>query len=555
MKNQKYKDLVADLKGKKPEAVYCLLRDRVKILRETRGKSGVYCIINKTNGRRYVGSSVHLAKRLAYYLSINNSTVLPPARSAIYNSIKKYGLGNFILVIIETCEAESCIAQEQHYIDTLINMGKDYNLNPKAGSWLGFKHSPATLAKLTGRKRSAVTIKKIGDSLRGRKHSEATLALLRGLRRSQETKDKIGAASRGRKHSEATLAKLRGRKHSEAALVKIGERPCSELALAKLKGRVVSEETRAKLSAALTGRKLSEETRAKLSAIAKGRKASEATLAKLRGRVVSEETRAKLSDKKASAEARAKMRAVRLGKAHSEETRAKMRAAAAGKVGTGIAVTNVKTGEVQEFASIGKAVRALGFGLSMIKNRAESGALMGDAYVVKYMESAETRAKISAVRLGKTASEETRAKMRAAAAGKVGMEIVVTNVKTGETQEFASIGKAVRALGFSPFVIKSRAESGALLGDTCVVKYMESAETQAEKTASEETRAIIRAAAAGRVAMEIVVTNVKTGETQEFASIGKAVRDLGFSPFVIKSRAESGALMGDTYVVRFKDKS
>lgn len=137
MKNKQYKKLVKDLNwGAKlsPLAVYCPLRDRAKILSENSNKAGIYCIIHKRSGKRYVGSSVNLAKRLNYYLSINQNTLLPVARSAIYLSIKKYGLGEFLIVILERCEPKDCLVREQHYIDLLVDIGKDYNLNPKAGS-------------------------------------------------------------------------------------------------------------------------------------------------------------------------------------------------------------------------------------------------------------------------------------------------------------------------------------------------------------------------------------------------------------------------------------
>jgi excinuclease UvrABC nuclease subunit len=40
------------------------------ILKDNRGKSGVYLLINKTNGKRYIGSSTNLSRRLSTYFSI-----------------------------------------------------------------------------------------------------------------------------------------------------------------------------------------------------------------------------------------------------------------------------------------------------------------------------------------------------------------------------------------------------------------------------------------------------------------------------------------------------
>lgn len=59
---------------------------------------------------------------------------LPSTRSAITSSIKKHGTGEFILVILELCDAIKCVEREQQHIDHLVRFGVDYNLNPKAGS-------------------------------------------------------------------------------------------------------------------------------------------------------------------------------------------------------------------------------------------------------------------------------------------------------------------------------------------------------------------------------------------------------------------------------------
>jgi group I intron endonuclease len=53
----------------------------------------------------------------------------------------KYGYSNFKLIILEYCDTSVIIKREQYYIDEL---KPDYNINPTAGSLLGFKHSEYT---------------------------------------------------------------------------------------------------------------------------------------------------------------------------------------------------------------------------------------------------------------------------------------------------------------------------------------------------------------------------------------------------------------------------
>jgi hypothetical protein len=43
--------------------------DRIKIIKQEIGRSGVYCLINKVNGHTYVGSSINLASRMRNYLN------------------------------------------------------------------------------------------------------------------------------------------------------------------------------------------------------------------------------------------------------------------------------------------------------------------------------------------------------------------------------------------------------------------------------------------------------------------------------------------------------
>lgn len=120
--------------------VYNLLRDRNNILDEYRSKSGIYLIHNNVNGKQYVGSGLDLGKRLATYFF--------PSRLSdnryISNSILKYGHGNFSVVILnilgntDISKKIDIISKEQEYLDLYKPV---LNLNPTAGSSMGFKHS------------------------------------------------------------------------------------------------------------------------------------------------------------------------------------------------------------------------------------------------------------------------------------------------------------------------------------------------------------------------------------------------------------------------------
>jgi hypothetical protein len=81
--------------------------DRIKIIKQEIGRSGVYCLINKVNGHSYVGSSINLASRMRNYL---NKTFLKSKQNAnmpITKALLKYDPSNFTLLILEIVEGSA----------------------------------------------------------------------------------------------------------------------------------------------------------------------------------------------------------------------------------------------------------------------------------------------------------------------------------------------------------------------------------------------------------------------------------------------------------------
>jgi len=78
------------------------------------------------------------------------------------------GYYNFQLEILEYCEAKNAIEREQHYMDTC---KPEYNILKVAGSFWGYKHTEATLAKLSkiriGTKLSEETRAKVSAQRKG----------------------------------------------------------------------------------------------------------------------------------------------------------------------------------------------------------------------------------------------------------------------------------------------------------------------------------------------------------------------------------------------------
>jgi group I intron endonuclease len=93
----------------------------MKINLQTKKKSGIYCIMNKINNKKYIGSSISLYYRLNRHKSdlINNKHKNPH----LQNSWNKYGKENFECFIIEYCKEDILNKREEYFI----NIFGDYN--------------------------------------------------------------------------------------------------------------------------------------------------------------------------------------------------------------------------------------------------------------------------------------------------------------------------------------------------------------------------------------------------------------------------------------------
>lgn len=157
--------------------------------------SGIYEIVNLTDGKRYVGSAVDLNarwRRHLYYLRRGRHHSPHLQRAFI-----KYGESGFEFRAIEYCDREILIEREQVAID---RMSPEYNVEKVAGSRLGRKHSEETRAKMRAshanrpsRPTTDETRRKIGDAQRGKKRGPYKP-------RTPEHCAAIAAARRGKKY-------------------------------------------------------------------------------------------------------------------------------------------------------------------------------------------------------------------------------------------------------------------------------------------------------------------------------------------------------------------
>lgn len=121
-------------------------KDKLDILKYIKGKSGIYMWTNKLNGKKYVGSSVDLRRRVLEYYNVNR--MLNEKRMPINVALLKYGYTNFSFTILEICDKDSLMSREKHFFEVY---SPEYNIlktpgSPSRGS--GWTHSEATIESM-----------------------------------------------------------------------------------------------------------------------------------------------------------------------------------------------------------------------------------------------------------------------------------------------------------------------------------------------------------------------------------------------------------------------
>lgn len=141
--SSRYYSSTPNLNQVKPVIIYDNAdQDKLNILADNRNKTCIYRWVNKKNGNTYVGSSVTMSVRMYTYYSLR---YLAKSNRPIDRALLKYGFSNFRLEILEYCDKNNALVREQYYMDLL---KPEYNIVEIAGSTLGYKHTPESLAKM-----------------------------------------------------------------------------------------------------------------------------------------------------------------------------------------------------------------------------------------------------------------------------------------------------------------------------------------------------------------------------------------------------------------------
>lgn len=186
---------------------------------------GVYAIVNKVNGKRYVGQSVNVESRWISHRKGRSNAHLQAA-------FHKYGLDNFEFILVKKCKRSQLDREEQRLLD----QRPEYNKSYIAGH-IEFTEEVRHKMSVKRIARGPVTEetkKKTSDTSKGRIFG---FKWEDGYEMAQEVKDKISVARTGMKFTD---------EHKEnISISKIGNNYG-----AGNKGKVTSDEVKLKLSEA-----------------------------------------------------------------------------------------------------------------------------------------------------------------------------------------------------------------------------------------------------------------------------------------------------------------
>lgn len=125
-------------------------------------QSVIYCIQQKSTGRKYIGSAKHFGKRLARHrFDLTNGS---HHSKFLQRSVNKYP-NDFEVLLVERVSPSMLIEREQYWIDFI---QPEFNSLKIANSSIGYKHTSETKQKMKANKNITIeTLKNLSASHAG----------------------------------------------------------------------------------------------------------------------------------------------------------------------------------------------------------------------------------------------------------------------------------------------------------------------------------------------------------------------------------------------------
>jgi group I intron endonuclease len=170
-------------------------------------KGIIYCFHCIPTGKKYIGMTQKtLNHRVKQH--INNTKRDYKVSKKFYNSIKKYGIENFIIGIIEECNINLLSEKEKFYIEKYDTYKNGLNSTLGGEGVSGWKHTKETKDKIKKSRKKQIITEEHKEKLRKHKHTEEwkkqQSERMKGREVKCETRLKISERQKGKKRKPIT---------------------------------------------------------------------------------------------------------------------------------------------------------------------------------------------------------------------------------------------------------------------------------------------------------------------------------------------------------------